>query len=653
VGGLRSRGVLAAFVVPAIVASISLSPSAAAAAVTVNCAKADLQAAIDTAAPGSTLLVTGTCFGNSHLDKNLTLKGNPSATLDGGDAGTTLTITGSPTVHLLDLVITGGWLGTSGIGRGGGIQHEGGTLALDRVSVTGNVVSASGTGAQSGRAQGAGIYSDAGQVQVTDSSVTGNLALASGPGSDTEAAGGAIYSSGPVTLTGSTVSSNRVVATSSLDAAFAFGGGVAIVGKDLHVSASHIDDNRAIAHSGTNGTYSEGGGVFGSDGAAATIDGSTVSRNRATGSAATAVAFGGALNGVEPTIRDSTLAGNRTTATASSGSALAMGGAIHLFGQSLTLVRSRVTGSTLTATGSGGVDATAEGGNLDVNGPVIATSSTISFARVIASSSTGDVSASGGGISAGALSSLTLTRSTVQGNRVTASSAGPVARGGGVATDGPLTMTRSTASGNVVDALGLLGADARGGGIHFGSTGGHHSLLNSTVAGNVASASTDTGDVDAVGGGIDAADTSISLTLTMTTIARNSVQKDGTAGEVGGGGVAAQGGLVSLEQTILALNAAPAGPNCSGAVSSAGRNLLGPTAGCAFAAAQSDKVNVTSPKLGPLANNGGPTKTIALLSGSPAIDVIPGTSCEAPIDQRGVKRPQGTRCDIGAYERKA
>ena len=52
--------------------------------------------------------------------------------------------------------------------------------------------------------------------------------------------------------------------------------------------------------------------------------------------------------------------------------------------------------------------------------------------------------------------------------------------------------------------------------------------------------------------------------------------------------------------------------------------------------------------LGPLADNGGPTQTHALLPGSPAIDAA-GDDCLAE-DQRGISRPQGTACDIGAYE---
>ena len=54
--------------------------------------------------------------------------------------------------------------------------------------------------------------------------------------------------------------------------------------------------------------------------------------------------------------------------------------------------------------------------------------------------------------------------------------------------------------------------------------------------------------------------------------------------------------------------------------------------------------------LGPLAANGGATMTHALVAGSPALDVVPTSDCAA-TDQRGVSRPQGLACDIGAFER--
>ena len=74
-----------------------------------------------------------------------------------------------------------------------------------------------------------------------------------------------------------------------------------------------------------------------------------------------------------------------------------------------------------------------------------------------------------------------------------------------------------------------------------------------------------------------------------------------------------------------------------------------------ISAAAGDLVGA-SPNLAPLANNGGPTQTHALNAGSVAVDAgdpgVPGSggiACEA-TDQRGTTRPQGIRCDIGAFE---
>jgi hypothetical protein len=63
----------------------------------------------------------------------------------------------------------------------------------------------------------------------------------------------------------------------------------------------------------------------------------------------------------------------------------------------------------------------------------------------------------------------------------------------------------------------------------------------------------------------------------------------------------------------------------------------------------SDGDSFADPKLGPLANNGGPTLTMALLPGSPAIDAG-NTSLAPATDQRGFPRPAGLAADIGAYE---
>ena len=114
----------------------------------------------------------------------------------------------------------------------------------------------------------------------------------------------------------------------------------------------------------------------------------------------------------------------------------------------------------------------------------------------------------------------------------------------------------------------------------------------------------------------------------------------GTSGSAVGG-LQISGGV--LVNTILATNSPG---NCSGAITDAGHNLSSDGPGV-FTNVGS--LNNTDPKLGLLADNGGPTMTMALLPGSPAIDG--GNTAAAPrTDQRGFPRPVGSAADIGAYE---
>ena len=107
---------------------------------------------------------------------------------------------------------------------------------------------------------------------------------------------------------------------------------------------------------------------------------------------------------------------------------------------------------------------------------------------------------------------------------------------------------------------------------------------------------------------------------------------------------------LNLQNTIVAANGdfgcflAPFGAGAV-ALNSLGNNVF--TDDSCFPIA-SDQV-VTDAGLGALADNGGPTLTHALLSGSPAVDTANGAVCPA-VDQRGVARPQGAGCDVGAYE---
>jgi hypothetical protein len=113
-----------------------------------------------------------------------------------------------------------------------------------------------------------------------------------------------------------------------------------------------------------------------------------------------------------------------------------------------------------------------------------------------------------------------------------------------------------------------------------------------------------------------------------------------------GGGI--QGGPISIYQSVIAANASYMGADCSvGVPTSLGYNL-GDDTSCGFTE-PSDLV-VVDAMLGPLQDNGGPTETHDLLPGSPAIDAG-SMDCPPPdTDQRGVARPQGAGCDIGAVE---
>jgi hypothetical protein len=161
-------------------------------------------------------------------------------------------------------------------------------------------------------------------------------------------------------------------------------------------------------------------------------------------------------------------------------------------------------------------------------------------------------------------------------------------------------------------------------------------VINSTISHNMAS----------FAAGIDNRGV---LTLTNSTVSSNTAKE--------GGGLAVRAMVnndeASMSNTILAGNTATQGPDWIGAVKSLGHNLVGSDSGCGFIPGEGDtmgtKAQPVDPKLGELAVNGGTTATKALLPDSPAIDAV-GGSCLA-VDQRGVPRPRGESCDIGAYER--
>ncbi|MFL5822651.1 MAG: choice-of-anchor Q domain-containing protein [Solirubrobacteraceae bacterium] len=219
--------------------------------------------------------------------------------------------------------------------------------------------------------------------------------------------------------------------------------------------------------------------------------------------------------------------------------------------------------------------------------------------------------------------------------------------GGGIYSGGgSLTVIASTISGNVAAAGNDFGAGAGGGGIFSTSP---VTVINSTISGNAAQGRL--GSVD--GGGIYmGADPQAQLALANVTVAFN--QATGNNPQGGNLYLVDAGNSHTAQNSVIANGTATAGSeNCGGTtLLSEGYNLEDRDE-CGLHGT-GDKVN-TPPKLGPLKNHGGFTDTRALLSGSPAINGGNLSGCKAgpaPIvtDQRLVHRPQGARCDIGAFE---
>ncbi|HXI50163.1 MAG TPA: choice-of-anchor Q domain-containing protein, partial [Candidatus Saccharimonadales bacterium] len=230
-----------------------------------------------------------------------------------------------------------------------------------------------------------------------------------------------------------------------------------------------------------------------------------------------------------------------------------------------------------------------------------------------------------------------------------------VGRGGGLWNEGTANLLNSTFHGN----------RAVGGEPYFMPVGGWHAFgggifntgtltsANLTVASNAAQG----GDYahhppmalpksggNGSGGGFFQAGGSI--LLTNATIAYNSAQ--GGKGMPPGGGFGdnfnTSNGTVLLRNCLIAGTAG--GTNCVGTISDGGHNISSDSS-CQFGAPGS--LNDTDPKLAPLADYGGPTPTMALLPGSPALDAADAAACP-PTDQRGRPRPFGPGCDIGAFE---
>lgn len=478
---------------------------------------------------------------------------------------------------------------------------------------------------------GGGIYNDGGSLTLTAVALTDNEAVS----------GGGLYSDGDATLDDVGISDNN---------ADLIGGGVFHKTGTLYVTRSYIGSNSAssgagiYASSGTttledvsvniNTASNDGGGIMSTGTSALTLTNVEVEANTAQGS-------GGGINSTsssEILLNDSDFIGNE---------AGSLGGAVRAAGSTLVidggLFASNVATNLGGALHAGYIEASGthfDGNSTNGWGGAIYGSITCDFDDSIAS---GNAAHDGGAIvcqilrmTGSRLSNNTAARyggGAYVSNHVEIHESALVANGAGDA-GGGLWFTPGNSDGFMTRTL-IEGNSAAndGGGVWLGAD--EHVLLvaNSTFSGNAATGGE--------GGGlfVDGGATAFAY---GTTFADNGPSES-----------IAKYGELTLQNSIIT----SPGIDCVVALEdpeiiSLGHNLSDDDT-CIGLDAAGDQME-TDPMLAPLANNGGGTRTHALLAGSPAIDAADTDACHGKlaqgVDQRGAPRPQPFGCDIGAHE---
>jgi CSLREA domain-containing protein len=555
----------------------------------------------------------GCASGDLDITEDLEVRGEGAdvSIIDASTLDRVMHVVEDPTlpslVKLADLTLQNGRDIGGGSGRGGGVLNSG-ALKLRRVHVLDNTAS--------------------GQQW---------------------AQGGGVYSSGELSLSGCLLRNNE-----------ASGG------------------NGASGDAGGDGGTAEGGAVYAEPGSLLLVEGSTVTGNRATGGDGGTggmtgpgyggYAWGGGVSGRgDVVVRASTIAGNSVSGGASGNSdcicfeCFKQGTGGHAYGGGLSsgeqpLVLTDVDISGNQANGGAGVNC---GGGAGVGGGLFADGdSTLTHVAIEDNTATVWCCALGGGGIAltpcweqlSPIRHLLFRASncSISGNEARGlwTSAG----GGGILArpvrDCSVTvrLENTTLSGNSATAGGEFWQYGRGGAVYGyvfrgGSEGGVHiTLSNCTVTDNEAvhPATPDWGQ----GGGLYA-----------------EMRDSGTA-------------TVVLANTILAGNRAVVGPDClvaDASIESMGYSIVGDVSGCDFIPGTGDQTGDAAqpldPVVGPLQDNGGLTRTHALLAASPALDGGDPAGClsaatgeELTADQRGITRPLDGDgdlvpvCDVGAYE---
>jgi predicted outer membrane repeat protein len=506
---------------------------------------------------------------------------------------------GSGVINMTNsMVINGTGVTVNATGNGTDGVFEDDTAATS-VQITGLTIE-NGTHT-TGDGVGGGFELQAGAALTLDS-VTFSSNTAS-------AGGGAIFDNGTLTVDDSTFNSNTSTGTTNVT-----GGGA--------INMPNPDGSASISGSTFTGNAAEfGGGIDSPSTATLTLTNSQINNSTCTGTLGTE-GCGIYDFGTVGTYDNVSLSGTSATDTGPVG---VEGGAVYLKANANQVSGLTISGTTVSAS-------SVEGGALynDAGGTTTVTNASITNTTVNGTGATGVID---GGVIYN-VAGLSLTTVNATGATLTADEE---VQGGFFDNDGAATATDVTFGSGTVSVTGGATPEADGSALFNDGTLAATNMTVDDVTATVAAGGT-------FNYGVDIA-SATGNTFTNATIANNTMS--GPAANTFGLFVVG-GDSLSLLNTIVA--ASPAATNCgfgtAGAIASQGHNLDN-GASCDMNAA-GDLKNA-NPEVQPLANNGGSVLTGALASTSPAIDAGTNTGCPT-TDARGVSRPQGTSCDIGAYE---
>jgi hypothetical protein len=542
----------------------------------------------------------------------------------------------------------GGWVG---------LAFNGAINITNTINITNNVIlDASGVSATISGGNAVRLFYVAPGVTFAATNLTlanGSCIVTNGT-AGTPADAGAIYNDGGiVTLTSCALTNNS--AQSLIFGGLARGGAIFNNGGTVSLLQSGISNNTAIG----------GGSLF--------SDNSTFSIGTALGGAI--FNTNGLLTITSCNVSSNFCYGVCEPSLGGGGTGLTMGGAVFQASGSLTIANS-IFSSNLALGGNGagspsaGPASPAYGGALAANDGRIMVDHCQFFANTATGGNIGNHGvagpAYGGAVYSAAV--LTVTDSSLFGNQALAgngnSSLDEYGYGGAIYNLGTTALNRCLVYSNYTQGgyaqinhgLSQNGGNALGGGIFNASqlTATNCTItLNSAVSGSGSPVglfnSPPAGlNGNAMGGGVfnytSATFIAMNVTIASNYCIANGVGFSGTTGFAAGTQIANTNGTLRLHNSIVAYGGTNG--NSYGPVTDDGYNI------CSDGTAQlfgGSSYNFTDPKLGPLANYGGPTLCMALLSNSPAIDF--GDSSGIPnTDQRGYVRPFGAGADIGAFE---